>query len=75
MDDEDDVDHEATAKEIAKSTMIVVRSYCHSCLPDESDAPIPTELTWKPLEKVPDDCPLCHKILFKKASAQQWNSD
>jgi hypothetical protein len=67
--DEDEMDEETTGHEIARSTLIVKRTYCNNCIEEiTATAATPSKLTWRPLDKTPDDCPLCHKVLFKRSS-------
>jgi hypothetical protein len=30
----------------------------------------PKELTWQSHKKIPDDCPVCHSVLFKRAGVR-----
>ncbi|KAF1914030.1 hypothetical protein BDU57DRAFT_521184 [Ampelomyces quisqualis] len=52
------------------STMVVTRAFCHECCAKLEDValPTPTALTWRNHRATPDDCPLCHRVLFKKGS-------
>lgn len=56
--------------ELDEITLIVSRSVCSTCckITDEEmkDLPAPEELWWKNDIKTPDDCPICHKVLFHK---------
>ncbi|KAF1842279.1 uncharacterized protein K460DRAFT_398304 [Cucurbitaria berberidis CBS 394.84] len=58
-----------------KFTWIVIRSTCQKCCKikeeDAKDLPTPEELWWSNDAKTPDDCPLCHKILFKKTNLEE----
>ncbi|KAH7402889.1 hypothetical protein BKA66DRAFT_564777 [Pyrenochaeta sp. MPI-SDFR-AT-0127] len=49
---------------------IIVRSICNECCEISEEAArevsIPESLWWRNDVNTPDDCPLCHKILFKK---------
>jgi hypothetical protein len=54
-----------------KVILIITRSLCtSSCcrFSDKEAAKLnsPTSLWWKNDRKVPDDCPICHKVLFHK---------
>ncbi|CAN9319449.1 unnamed protein product [Alternaria alternata] len=49
---------------------IISRKMCEHCCTEQttvpSSVPVPTSLWWKDSRKIPDDCPICHKILFHK---------
>lgn len=73
-DDESQVDEDF---DLSIYTLLVTRSICDSasCCSTTSCAaieqnltlPEPRELFWKEEGKVPNDCSICHSILFKKA--------
>jgi hypothetical protein len=66
--EEEEVDEDTTTSGIAKSIFVVERTYCNKCIDGtKSTAATPSELTWKSRDKIPDDCPLCHKVLFKES--------
>ena len=60
-DDDDDFN-------ISGTTMVVMRSFCAKCCASLEQVVLasPTELTWQNHRATPDDCPLCHRVLFKK---------
>ncbi|CAN9283109.1 unnamed protein product [Alternaria alternata] len=49
---------------------IISRKMCEHCCTEHTtvppSVPVPTSLWWKDSRKIPDDCPICHKILFHK---------
>jgi hypothetical protein len=61
-DDEDD-------KDLSGWTMVIIRSRCGGCDAQTKGKTLatPTELTWQNHKNTPDNCPLCHRILFKKS--------
>jgi hypothetical protein len=65
-DDSDDED----ANDLSGWTMIIIRSICGACGTSARGETLatPTELTWQNHKSTPDNCPLCHRVLFKKSS-------
>jgi hypothetical protein len=55
---------------LSKITLVITRTFCSSCCQisdkEAADLETPTKLWWKNDRKVPDDCPICYKILFHK---------
>ena len=49
---------------------IVSRKMCEHCCTEHTtippSVPVPILLWWKDSRKIPDDCPICHKMLFHK---------
>ncbi|KAL1796165.1 hypothetical protein ACET3X_004705 [Alternaria dauci] len=52
---------------------IITRKMCEACCTEDStvpsSVPVPTSLWWKDSRKIPDDCPICHKVLFHKGNS------
>lgn len=72
-DDGDDLEHEKELG-LSKTTVIFTRYNCKKCNPAEEHSPTatlptPTELWWQNYSKVPDGCPLCHKVLFLRGNS------
>ncbi|KAF1828855.1 hypothetical protein BDW02DRAFT_651777 [Decorospora gaudefroyi] len=72
-DDDDDNDsnsNDQNEKQLNKLTLIITRNVCTSCctIKDDEVATLkpPETLWWQNDRKVPDDCPVCHKVLFHK---------
>ncbi|KAF2823204.1 hypothetical protein CC86DRAFT_469053 [Ophiobolus disseminans] len=62
-------DEDGTEFDLSKTTVVLKRSNCQRCNPAEkrlvaATQPIPTEIWWRTRPKGPDDCPLCHKVLY-----------
>ncbi|KAH7406293.1 hypothetical protein DE146DRAFT_438614 [Phaeosphaeria sp. MPI-PUGE-AT-0046c] len=70
-DDDGDSDNEET-EDLANATIMILRTQCGGCCASLQDRALPTpkELTWRNSKNTPDSCPLCHKVLFKKAAGR-----
>jgi hypothetical protein len=66
--DDEETDDEEEEYDLNGSTMVVKRKFCPQCCKHLEDAslPTPTKLMWRNHRATPDDCPLCHRVLFKK---------
>jgi hypothetical protein len=63
-DEEEDVNLRGYTIMIHRSCSII------GGLPKDVILPTPKELTWQSQKKTPDDCPVCHSVLFKKARVE-----
>jgi hypothetical protein len=69
--DEEDSDGDEDVLDGAGATFVLVRTICSSCSETKhhhvpADLPTPTELWWASHKISPDNCPMCHRILFIK---------
>ncbi|KAB2098974.1 hypothetical protein AG0111_0g12844 [Alternaria gaisen] len=72
----DDSDAEDEESDYVSGTLlsrlfpVISRKMCEHCCTEHTivppSVPVPTSLWWKDSRKIPDDCPICHKILFHK---------
>ncbi|KAG9189915.1 hypothetical protein G6011_06783 [Alternaria panax] len=58
---------------LANLFLVITRNMCGTCHPKDvtvlpNSVPDPVSLWWTSSRKIPDDCPICHKILFHKGS-------
>jgi hypothetical protein len=78
--EDEDSDH-VSGTLLSRLFPIISRKMCEHCCTEHttvpSSIPVPTSLWWKDSRKIPDDCPICHKVLFHKAHLFQpsRNSD
>lgn len=61
--------------ELSAATVILTRTHCRRCDPQATlvstaTLRVPTGLWWRSVSKGPDDCPLCHKVLFHRENPQ-----
>lgn len=70
----DESEDDMSTPDVEATTFVINRSLCmKNCDIDEEDAkdlPNPKFLWWKDGQKVPDACPICHKVLFKSGRAK-----
>jgi hypothetical protein len=65
---------EDNTNDIASYTLFIMRSFCNTCCASAGNQLpttllTPTELMWHNHKSIPDSCPLCHRILFKKTAS------
>ncbi|CAN9171051.1 unnamed protein product [Alternaria alternata] len=67
--EDEESDHVSDAL-LSRLFPIISRKMCEHCCIEHTTVPpsipAPTSLWWKDSRKIPDDCPICHKILFHK---------
>ncbi|RII22451.1 hypothetical protein CUC08_Gglean000075 [Alternaria sp. MG1] len=80
-DAEDEESDHVSGTLLSRLFPIISRKMCEHCCTEHttvpSSIPVATSLWWKDSRKIPDDCPICHKVLFHKAHLFQpsRNSD
>jgi hypothetical protein len=55
-----------------RKTFVISRKSCNNCYKSKKEMKswvAPKSIFWKNDDKMPDDCPLCHKVLFNKDQA------
>ncbi|RYN16683.1 hypothetical protein AA0112_g12403 [Alternaria arborescens] len=79
-DAEDEESDHLSGAILSRLFPIISRKMCEHCCTEHTtvppSVPVPTSLWWKDSREIPDDCPICHKILFHKDFLQLFpNSD
>ncbi|CAN9214198.1 unnamed protein product [Alternaria alternata] len=79
-DAEDEESDHVSGTLLSRLFPIISRKMCEHCCTEHTtvppSVPVPTSLWWKDSREIPDDCPICHKILFHKDLLQLLpNSD
>lgn len=79
-DAEDEESDRLSGTILSRLLPIISRKMCEHCCTEYTtvppSVPVPTSLWWKDSREIPDDCPICHKILFHKDLLQLLpNSD
>jgi hypothetical protein len=69
-----DEDEDASdGSKLESKTFFLTRTRCANCVTAEEEAHferLPEYITWTDSRSVPDGCPVCQKVLFKKAGSR-----